>query len=115
MSRSTQFIGLNDKALEFLNNNCKCDVIDVYRNGVLESSYAEPRKIEGEVIFGMFGEPIQLYNYITHDGTILYEQVQCEYWSSGPVIFTFLTKKSDKCKGEYIIGGWEDKEIEEMV
>lgn len=74
MSRSTQFIGLNDFAMDY--------VKDKYE--ILSDNYT----------YGMFDEKIRLrkWQYVNKHGHIvtINEVVQCELWSSGPMIFTCL-------------------------
>ena len=71
MSRSTQFIGLTDKANAFVS---KMVIIE-------NTEHAE----------GMFDEKIPLASYLDVGAKkIYYEVVQCEPWSSGPMIFTCL-------------------------
>jgi len=100
MSRTTQFIGLNSEALEFISKN----------NGKLLCKY------EGNT--GMFDEPLMYgiyeveipYKYydiqMTRKETYV-EITQAEPWSSGPCIFTCLKYIiSDK-----YVGLWSDEEI----
>ena len=71
MSRSTQFIGLSFKALDYV--------------ATLEE-FEEER-----YTYGMAGEEVPLKTWKdTKRGWIVREQVQTVPWSSGPMIFTFL-------------------------
>lgn len=106
----TQFTGLSKRAKKYIEDNCKKDLIEVYRNGVLNKSYEVPVKEPGNTIFGMFEEEIQLFNYELSDGSILMESEQVSPWASGPVIFTCLENEAGKQ-----IGKWTDKEIESML
>jgi len=108
--RMTQFTGLSDRAKKYIEDNCKKDSIEVFKNGVLDKSYMVPVKEPGNKIFGMFEEEIQLFNYVLKDGFIIKEIMQTSPWASGPVIFTCLEDRSGKQ-----IGKWTDKEIEGML
>jgi hypothetical protein len=108
--RMTQFVGLSNKAKKYLDTRCKRDLIEVFKNGVLNKSYTMPIRDPGNRTFGMFEEEIQLYNYTLNDGSILKEIEQASPWASGPVIFTCLENEAGKRIGE-----WTDKEIESML
>lgn len=108
--RMTQFVGLSDRARKYIENNGKKDLIEVYKNSVLDKSYKMPVKEPGNMIFGMFEEEIQLFNYELNDGSILMESEQASPWASGPVIFTCLEDEWGKRIGE-----WTDKEIDSML
>jgi len=108
--RMTQFVGLSDRAKKYIEENCKKDLIEVYKNGVLDKSYTMPVKEPGNTIFGMFEEEIQLFNYELNDGSILMESEQASPWASGPVIFTCLEDEAGKRIGE-----WTNKEIDNML
>jgi hypothetical protein len=76
--RTTQFIGLNQKAIKYL-----------------ELFSAVPQKSE-RFCEGMFEEKLELREWLAVDNDlsdekfIVREVVQVEYWSSGPMIFTCL-------------------------
>ncbi len=70
MSRSTQFIGLNNQARLFAENL---------------TSIPSDNKTEG-----MFNEEIPLRKWRDKDGNIYNEIEQVAPWSSGPMIFTCL-------------------------
>lgn len=70
MSRTTQYIGLTKRALEYVN-----DAVEAKPYNMTE---------------GMFGEIIHGSIYTMPNGEILTEVVQAEPWSSGPMIFTHL-------------------------
>jgi hypothetical protein len=108
--RMTQFTGLSLKAKKYLEDRCKKDLIEVFRNGDLEKSYMEPVKTKGDIIFGMFEEEIRLYSYELTNGSIVREVEQASPWSSGPVIFTCLEDGQGKKIGE-----WTDREIKDIV
>jgi len=82
-SRSTQFIGLNMAALNFIHDNDLCPISS------------------NNHTFGMFGEQIPLGVWRDKDGKIWTEFVQDAPWSSGPMIFTALKS------GEEVVCEWE--------
>jgi hypothetical protein len=74
--RTTQWIGLTANAKVFVGNL-----------EILESdTYA----------IGMFEEEIPLKKWVTPQGKIVREVVQTAPWSSGPMIFTYLTIDGEK-------------------
>ena len=70
MANSTQFIGLNQSALDFV-------------KGLYEIESKEKA-------IGMFGEPYPLKKWADSSGNTFQEEVQAAPWSSGPVILTHL-------------------------
>ena len=91
--RTTQFIGLTKKANKF-----------VGKKGVVRSS-----KVLTE---GMFGEPVYGYYFTMPDGEVYQEVVQASPWSSGPMIFTCLVRKST---GEKMFEWVEDESVRNEV
>lgn len=94
MSRSTSFIGLNPRSEEFIKRlNLK------------------PKPTENEVT-GMFDETVWTINEYVEDkiGYPLYiDYVQCEVWSSGPVIFLAI---KDRLTNEPVKETlWTDEEL----
>ena len=88
MSRSTQYIGLNNYALEFIKGAIK--------------------KKEIQIAVGMFDEPIIGYIYYMTPAKpnkeIFYtEVVQDMPWSSGPMVFTCLEQTLVKECGQRLI------------
>jgi len=106
----TQFVGISPRAKKYIKNNCKKDLIEVFKNGILDKSYETPVKEPGHITFGMFEEEIQLFSYVLKDGSIIVEVEQASPWASGPVIFTCLEDEAGKRIGE-----WTDKEIDSML
>ena len=106
----TQFVGLSDKAKKYIEDNCKKDLIEIFKNGVLDKAYSMSVKWAGNKIFGMFEEEMQLFNYTLNNGSILKEVEQASPWVSGPVIFTCLEDESGKR-----IGKWTNKEIDDIL
>ena len=70
MARSTQFVGLNQSALDFVKGLSE-----------IESS---------EKAFGMFDEPYPLKKWVDHFGNVFQEELQISYWSSCLVMLTHL-------------------------
>lgn len=115
--RTTQFIGLNKRALAWLEENCIKDSYELYCNGELERKYNKVRESEGIYkYYGMYDdEGILLKGFELNNisGDNIFEKVQCEPWSSGPVIFTYLVNMI----GNEIIPEsiWNDDEINEYL
>jgi len=108
--RMTQFIGLSEKAREFLQNKCKLDTVQIFRNGVLQKEWTEPVREKWGTLFGMFEEEIPVFKYFLKDGSILKEVEQASPWSSGPVIFTCLEDEDGKRMYK-----WSKKKMEEFL
>lgn len=94
MSRSTQFIGLNQKAVDFIIFNKDLTEYKEFDN------YTE----------GMFDEKIPLGVWKFKD-CYYKEIVQCVPWSSGPMIFTYLEKTEDLNKKGKRLFLWKDKHV----
>jgi hypothetical protein len=107
--RCTQYRGLSDAAIKFLQENAakkviqKCPNCDypINQNWIVEDySYTS----------GMFGEEIPLKKYTLKDGTKVKEVVQADPWFSGPVIFITLQHED----GSLVPGvDWDQKTIDE--
>jgi len=104
--RMTQFIGLSDKAKKYINDEGKSDLIEVFKNGILDRSYKMPVREAGNVTFGIFEDEIQLFNYTLNDGSVLMESEQTSPWALGPIIFTYLENKAG-----IHIGEWTEEEM----
>ncbi len=80
--RTTQFIGLNGNAFDWLDKNC-----------IIQESLP----IDLEPIYGMFEEEVHiLKQYTTNENRFVEEYVQAEPWSSGPCIFLALRYSDTK-------------------
>jgi len=94
MSRSTQFIGLNDRSVQLI-------------QGLVAK--------ETHCTIGMFGEALPLYTYYKGNEAAYVEDEQATIWSSGPMIFTALRKVNNKNKtggfGWVVKSLWTDKEL----
>lgn len=63
----------------------------------------------GRYYRGMFGDQYALNKYTLPDGTVYYEGVQAEPWSSGPVFFLALKDEKGNWVPESL---WSEEEIE---
>lgn len=118
--RMTQFQGLNDRAqnyLTFLKPLWTDKIQRVYPNGQ-EESFEQVTHGNGVIskpwktLVGLIGEEIQLFQFTLPNGNILFEDDQCTFHSSGPVIFTAL--KDDK--GAWVEETlWTEAEIKQRV
>lgn len=92
MSRTTQYIGLNEYALAWVNNS------------LCEAEYEMTHGIGDEPVYGA------IYHMPPPDGPnkalIAKEVVQHEVWSSGPMIFTHLEITLVKESGQEIPMGY---------
>jgi hypothetical protein len=94
MARSTHFIGLTPKAEEFLKT---CTLKEKY-----------------DVATGMFDEEVcDLNIYTTPTGELVEEYVQCDPWSSGPVIF--LSLRTTDGMNSFEEFDWTDEEIDDYI
>lgn len=113
MSRSTQYIGLNERAEAFLKNNKSKKLCD-YQGDT--GMFDEP------MYYGIYEVKVKFqdhsFSYPDEDGkeTNVFENTetktfvevtQCAPWSSGPCYFTYL---KNILTGEEI-GKWKDDEI----
>lgn len=121
MSRSTQFVGLNEKARKFLDlNGNKLQVVcesTTYNRltGITTQNRFEDTRIdimpcERYSWEGMFDDGDFLDAYRLNDGSIVYEKVQNVVWSSGPVIYTAICNEKDVFITETL---WDDEDMED--
>lgn len=82
--RCDQYIGLNARAEALLRTKSPCDKC---------GAGGGADHIRGGYSASGFGETPLLGGFL-QDGTIVYEKVQIEPWSSGPMFFTALVDKS---------------------
>ena len=104
--RTVQFVGLSDKAKKYIEDEGKNDLIEVFKNGILDRSYSMPVREHGNISFGMFEEEIQLFNYTLNDGSIIMESEQTSPWALGPIIFTYLENEAG-----IHVGKWTEEEM----
>lgn len=114
MSRSDTLIGLNDRSKKFLQKNTLKDIYDIYVNNVLKKSYEKEKSVTGLYKYEGVFSPLDTYlpGYYLKDGSIVYEKVQVEIWSSGPVTFTCLVDKDGKVLKDLI---WTDEEMDMYI
>lgn len=100
--RCDQFMGLNPWARKLVEGESVLayteEIVRVYPDGRREPQ--EPRPVyvctvkteeSGEYFTGMFEEDYPLHKYTFPDGSVYYEMVQADPWSSGPCFFLALT------------------------
>ena len=113
MSRSTQLIGLNYRAKNWLENNKlikEGSALCPHCYKSLDKKCSEVKEfIDNDE--GMFGESIAMYKYKLKDGRYATEFVQDAPWFGGPVIF--LALKIDNIKIEESL--WDKEEIRYYV
>lgn len=107
MSRSTQFIGLNDRAINWLKR---------YAVRISESKSDRKRFVQcdcGEILTGMFGEDVYTpQKYYLKGGGYVKEVLQCDPWSGGPMLFLCLEFPDGKIvRASY----WKDEEIDKYL
>jgi len=91
--RCTQFMGLSEKAYEFLNQNQqtekrRCSCPDCKTEHI---ELAVTEKYRDAQYLGMREDGPILQKYLLKDGTWVYEYDQAVPWSSGPCIFLALS------------------------
>jgi len=111
MSRTDWFIGLNDNARKFLDENCiKLKRVTYDENGKVLREDEILKSEEGNKYcwHSMFGTTHPLNVYFLKDGSKVYEKVQLDPWSSGPNIFTALVDENDNWIKETM---WDEDEV----
>lgn len=105
--RMTQFVGLHKNAEKWLDENVekevyhRCPHCNEPLSWTLKKTYIED-------VMGMFNEAVAaLYKYTTRNGRVVQEVIQCEPWSSGPVIFLCL----EDIKTKERLFEWSEEEI----
>jgi hypothetical protein len=90
--RMDQFVGLSEKAKRFLRENAVADHFEIRKNGEVMEEYDEPRQIKGRHAYqeAIGFETHNLPGYQLKDGSVVFEIVQAEPWSSGHMYFTHL-------------------------
>lgn len=109
MSRSDQYIGLNQRAEDFLNKHAVKDVYQIVRNGRVVETREEPQKEVYDHIEGAFYNTFPLYCYFLNDGSKVYEYVQADPWDSGPMYYIALRDSENKPIKESL---WTNEEME---
>jgi len=115
MSRSDNFIGLNEKANNFLWKNGKIGKLrlcDDNGNMIREEDKLLYTESDRYTWFSMFGGEYPLRVFELKDGNKVYEKVQLDPWAGGPCIFTALVDEDGKWIEETL---WdEDKVLKEL-
>jgi len=114
--RSMQYVGLNKRAQDWLEDHCKKDRFELFKNGAPDKSYTKVAEVKDnkcqtlECPFS--GELYTMSRYELKDGGYVYEKEQCSPWSSGPMVFTFLVDEHN-VNIDYSL--WQDAEINSVV
>ena len=116
MSRSTQVVGLNNRAMVWLIKNNKmvsgkCDCPDCKTEHMKKSAWEVYDKKTG-VELGMFDDGPELCKYKLKDNSWVYEYVQDAPWASGPVIFLALRWEDGTPVKESV---WKKSEISKYL
>jgi hypothetical protein len=98
MARSTTFIGLTQRAYEFLDENAATEKVEVYVDGKLQETYDKMKIVDGKYfyidVFNPYSHEVMLPGYVLKDGRTVYEIEAADIWSSGPNIFTNLVDEN---------------------
>lgn len=107
-----QLIGLNKKALVWLETNCVKEGCDPCPHcGKPTNQQLKTKIYHFEELFPMDG--VHLKEYETTKGRVIREVVQAVPWSSGPVVFLCLEKETKSGKKKRLCE-WSQKEIEHI-
>ena len=113
--RTDQMVGLNDRALSFLNKGEKkyTDYVHrEYEDGTLKEftqlGTEDNTKCEVFQEFEGAWNKMELNKYIFPDGTEYFEYIQAEPWSSGPCYFLALKDRNGNIVQESL---WTEEEI----
>lgn len=96
MGRSHNVVGLNERSRTWLMDNCELDHFEIKKNGEIINEYDAPKRFDGlfDFHFGFDCELKKLPAYKLKDNeTFVYEKLQAEPWSSGPVSYFHLVDK----------------------
>jgi hypothetical protein len=113
-------MGLSERARKIVASEpvfvCTEETTRVYSDGRRET--LEPREVfepsvktekSGRFYQGMCGDKYSLDKYTLPDGRVMFEAVQDEPWSSGPVFFLALQDENGKWIPESL---WTEEEIQ---
>lgn len=115
MSRTDWFVGLNGKAMKYLEENGrwgKIQTLDDENNVLREEPWIMCERGTKYRWVSMFGDEHPLRAFPLKNGKVIYEKVQAEPWASGPNFFSCLVDENGKEIAESL---WTDEEIEEML
>lgn len=108
--RCDQPMGLSCGAEAYLAKNAIHNQHELFINGKIDKEWTEPKKEQiDRVYYGMFGTEYPLHRYQKKDRSFIYEYVQSDPWSSGPVIFLALRDRDGKPIKESL---WDQEEID---
>lgn len=121
MSRSDQVIGLNSRAEKLIEGEQVLQYIEHVTRVSPDGRKEElgPNEVygssvlceeSGDTFTGMFKNNYPLMKYTFPDGRILFEKVQAEPWSSGPMFFLALKDEQGKWVKKSL---WTEKEMME--
>lgn len=108
MARTDQYVGLNERAKEFLDRKTKKDVFHLYKNGEIADRWEEPQKKAYGTIEGVFGNTFSLHYYFLHNGARVYEYIQAEPWDGGPMYYIALKDEEGNPIKESL---WSEEEM----
>lgn len=120
MSRSATLVGLNKRAVNWLNKYCKVrdytqETVRKYTDGTPDYVFThQGKEIVSEdsdrIIYGLSDEEMttmKIYPLLNDNGSVE-EFVQCEPWSGGPVIY--LALRFTDTKKPIRVSLWSDRE-----
>lgn len=105
--RETQYYGLPLDAKAFLAKNAALRDIDPCPHCHKTTKQVQDTWVHGGTT-GMFDEDVPFHAYRLKDGSVAIEAEQVQWWSSGPMIFTKLTKVNGD-----VIAQWSVAELAE--
>lgn len=122
MSRSDQYIGLNQRASEIVKGEPVLAYVEevqrTFPDGHFERFDATPiyemsvkREHHGS-FDGAFGNSFELKEYIFPDGRVYAEYIQETIWSSGPMYFLALQDESENPIKESL---WTEEEFQKYM
>jgi hypothetical protein len=113
MSRSTTFVGLNNRAWKFIRGNAVKQKVEVMVDGVVERTYYLSKSVPGKFSyydpFDPYDGYVPLPGYELKDGTLVYEKECGDIWDSGPYIFTNLVREDGSPVDPVL--DWTEKEM----
>ena len=110
MSRSTTFVGLHERATDFLEENAVKQKVRIVVDGIVEHTYYRWKTFPGKFsYFDPFNDYVALLAYELKDGTLVYEKECGDIWDSGPYIFTNLVREDGSPVDPVL--DWTDEEM----
>lgn len=103
--RCTQFMGLSDEAVQFIEDNVQISDL-VTCPTCLHVTGGEPVKRVYDTktgrAAGMFEDGPNLHEYTLKTGEVVREIIQCVPWSSGPMIYLCLRDEKGLWFGKWV-------------